>query len=221
MTSRARQFAASGQLAIFVGSGVSSIPPTCLPSWWGMNRAVIAALRDRVAELLGRDRAEALANAVTARQEGNRFPPEYQAEVIVGRLRASYFTVLQCLDTETPNAIHRAIAALAKERRVPAVITTNFDRALEVAFRELDVPFEVCSAPEHFQALAARLETIDGNRPCPILKLHGSAEAPATLVDTLSQRKRGFPPATAACLRHLLRSAHWLFLGYSGADLAA
>ncbi|MEA2939793.1 MAG: hypothetical protein QOD09_322 [Bradyrhizobium sp.] len=222
MSLRARQFAAEGRLVVFVGAGVSSIPPTCLPSWWGLNRSVIVALRGRVAELIGRERAEALANTITARQEGNKFPPEYQAEVIVGRLRRSYFNVLQVLDSSTPNAIHRAIAALAKEGRVPAVVTTNFDRALEAAFSELGVRAEVCSAPSHFQSLATRLGTF-GERGwvCPILKLHGSAEDPGTLVDTLSQRKRGFPPATAACVRHLLGAAHWLFLGYSGADLAA
>jgi tetratricopeptide (TPR) repeat protein len=220
MTLRARQFAAEGRLVVFVGAGVSSIPPTCLPSWWGLNRAVIVALRDRVAELVGRERAEALASAVTARQQGEKFPPEYQAEVIVGRLGQSYFNVLQLLDSTTPNAVHRAIAALAKEGRVSAVLTTNFDRALEAAFRELGVPAEVCSAPAHFQSLETRLDA-PGERRCPILKLHGSAEDPATLVDTLSQRKRGFPPATAACIRHLLRAAHWLFLGYSGADLAS
>jgi tetratricopeptide (TPR) repeat protein len=220
MTLRARQFAAEGRLVVFVGAGVSSIPPTCLPSWWGLNRAVIVALRDRVAELVGRERAEALANAVTARQQGEKFPPEYQAEVIVGRLGHSYFNVLQLLDSTTPNAVHRAIAALAKEGRVSAVLTTNFDRALEAAFRELGVPAEVCSAPAHFQSLETRLAA-PSERRCPILKLHGSAEDPATLVDTLSQRKRGFPPATAACIRHLLRAAHWLFLGYSGADLAS
>src|SRR5262245_8014702 len=95
MSLRAHQFAADGRLVVFVGAGVSSIPPTCLPSWWGLNRAVIVALRDRVAELVGGERAETLANVITARQEDNRFPPEYQAEVIVGRLRQSYFSVLQ------------------------------------------------------------------------------------------------------------------------------
>ncbi len=202
MNLRARQFAADGRLVVFVGAGVSSIPPACLPSWWGLNRSVIVALRGRVAELVGRERAEALANAVTARQEGKKFAPEYQAEVIVGRLRRSYFSVLQVLDSATPSAIHRAIAALAKEGRVPAVVTTNFDRALEAAFRELGVPAEVCSPPAHFQSLATRLGTL-GERGwvCPILKLHGSGEDPDTLVYTLSQRKRGFPPAAAACVR--------------------
>jgi len=139
VSAQAQRFAADGRLVAFVGAGVSSIAPTCLPSWWGMNQSVVAALRDRVAELVGSDRARTLAEAITARQEGNRFPPEYQAEVIVRRLRGSYFTVLQCLDSETPNDVHLGIAALAKARRVAAVVTTNFDRALEAAFRELDV----------------------------------------------------------------------------------
>jgi len=217
---RASEFASIGRLAVFVGAGVSSIPPTSLPSWWGLNRAVVVAMRDRVADLVGRERADALADLITARQEGHKLPPEYQAEVIVHRLHDSYFEVLQVLDSEIPNATHIAIAALAKEERVSAVITTNFDRAIEAAFRECDVAFEVCYTAKHFQDLAVKQRAVDGG-VCPILKLHGSAEDPSTLVDTLSQRKRGFPTATAACLRHLLRSAHWLFLGYSGADLEA
>src|ERR1022692_916955 len=143
MGAQVRRFAAEGRLVVFVGAGVSSIPPTCLPSWWAMNRSVVSALRDRVAELVGAERAQALAEAITTRQEANRFPPEYQAEVIVRRLRASYFNVLQCLDSDTPNDVHLRIAALAKAGRVPVVVTTNFDRALEAAFRELRVQAEV------------------------------------------------------------------------------
>jgi hypothetical protein len=209
---QAQQFAADGQLVIFVGAGVSSIPPTCLPSWWAMNRSVVTALRDRVAELVGPARALMLAEAINTRQEANRFPPEYQAEVIVRRLGQGYYTVLQCLDSDTPNDVHLGIAALAKARRIPAVLTTNFDRALEAAFRKLDVPYDVHSHAAQFQTLADRFRKGGPDGPCPILKLHGSAEDPATLVDTLSQRKRGFPPEVADCVRHLLRYGHWLFL---------
>lgn len=187
-----------------------------------MDQSVVAALRDRVAELVGPNRTRTLAEAITTRQEANKFPPEYQAEVIVRRLRQSYFSVLQCLDSETPNDVHLRIAALAKARRVPAVVTTNFDRALEAAFRQLNVPMQVWSTAAHFQTLADRWQQpVTPDALCPIIKLHGSAENPATLVDTLSQRKRGFAPEVAACVRSLLRYAHWLFLGYSGADLMA
>jgi tetratricopeptide (TPR) repeat protein len=222
VSAQAKRFAVDGRLVVFVGAGVSTIPPTCLPSWWAMNQSVVAALRDRVAELVGSDRARTLAEAITKRQEASGFPPEYQAEVIVRRLRDSYFTVLQCLDSETPNDVHLGIAALARARCVAAVVTTNFDRALEGAFRKLDLQVEVFSDPAQFHTLADRLRQIgERDAPCPIIKLHGSVENPATLVDTLSQRKRGFAPEVKVCLRHLLRYAHWLFLGYSGADLMA
>ena len=220
MSAQALRSAADGRLVAFVGAGVSSIAPTCLPSWWGMNQRVVVALRDRVTGLVGADRARALAEAITARQEANRFPPEYQAEVIVHRLRESYFPVLQSLDSQTPNDVHLAIAALAKARRLTAVVTTNFDRALEAAFRQLGMEAEVWSNPAQFGPLADRLHDA-GATACPIIKLHGSVEEPSTLVDTLSQRKRGFAPDVARSVRQLLRSAHWLFLGYSGADLMA
>jgi hypothetical protein len=96
---RARQFDADGRLVVFVGAGVSS-------SWWGLNRSVIVALRDRVAELVGRERAEALANAVTARQEGNKFPPEYHDRLTVttrgnaevcGQMRTLLTTLGRCM----------------------------------------------------------------------------------------------------------------------------
>jgi len=186
-----------------------------------MNQRVVGALRDRVAALVGADRAETLAKAITARQEANRFLPEYQAEVIVNRLRKSYFPVLQSLDSQTPNDVHLCVAALAKAGRVAAVVTTNFDRALEAAFRQVGLDVEVWSNPARFGPLADRLHEGAVAAPCPIIKLHGSVEDPATLVDTLSQRKRGFAPDVARCIRQLLRSAHWLFLGYSGADLMA
>ena len=44
---------------------------------------------------------------------------------------------------------------------------------------------------------------------------------PATLIDTLAQRKRGFAAPVMDCVRHLLQSYHWLFLGFSGLDLEA
>jgi hypothetical protein len=116
---QAQQFAADGQLVIFVGAGVSSIPPACLPSWWAMNRSVVAALRDRVAELVGPACALVLAEAINTRKEANGFPPEYLAEVIVRRLGQRYNSVLHCLDTDASNNAHFGIAALAKPAAFP------------------------------------------------------------------------------------------------------
>jgi hypothetical protein len=42
-----------------------------------------------------------------------------------------------------------------------------------------------------------------------------------SVVDTLSQRSLGLPDSINASLQSLLKTHHWIFLGYSGADLAA
>jgi len=207
-------------LTIFCGAGCSMLPPTSLPSWWNVNRAVIDALVERASGLL--PEARELGNLVVARQDALKFPPEYFAEVVVGTVGQAYFDVLQSLDSQTPNAVHDTLARLAASRQVRAIITTNFDRAIEAAFERQQVPLAVRYRADQLQELAANLGQLDApDGVCQLLKIHGSADAPATLIDTLSQRKRGLPVATVQCIKHLLRSSRWLFIGYSGADLEA
>ena len=216
------KFAARNRIIVFAGAGVSMGPPTCLPSWIDINRSVLEALAARLTSLIGKEKADDLAKRISERQQANRFPPEYQAQVIAGRLRDSYFQVLQCLDSQIPNATHVTLARLARVGKLRAILTTNFDRAFEAAFDRHHVPYEVHSNTAQFNKLAENLDRIErSDLPCQIIKLHGSAEDPTTLVDTLAQRKRGLPPSATRCLRHLLGFGHWLFLGYSGDDLAA
>lgn len=58
-------------------------------------------------------------------------------------------------------------------------------------------------------------------RGCCRVTLHRTVDDPSTLRDTLAQRKRGLSPAAVELLRELLLERHWLFLGWSGADLEA
>ena len=207
-------------LVVFAGAGCSMLPPTNLPSWWNLNRAVIDALAAEAHHEL--PEARVLGDLVVARQDELKFPPEYFAEVVTGVVGATYFDVLRALDSDVPNAVHEALARLAAAGQLRAIVTTNFDRAIEAAFAAHGVPLDVRSRPEQMEELAANLEWLDAtNGACQLLKIHGSADAPDTLVDTLSQRKRGLPAATVACIRHLLVWGRWLFAGYSGADLDA
>jgi tetratricopeptide (TPR) repeat protein len=211
-----------GRLLAFVGAGVSTIPPTSLLSWWDVNEQVVVALTGEVEGLVGRERAAAIVGKVIDRQRSGLLPPEYQAELVAGRLRDSYFRVLQSLDSNRPNRVHYRLARLAAAGSVAAIVTTNFDRALEAAFASIGSNVRVCVRSEDVEELAASLDRGElPGQPPVVLKLHGSAESPDTIIDTLAQRKRGFPPATVACLRRLLGTCHWLFLGYSGADLEA
>jgi tetratricopeptide (TPR) repeat protein len=221
---RLQHFAQAGNLSVFLGAGASSVAPTCLPTWWHWQDALVKALGDQAGKLCGPNRTREWTDLVRSHQnrtEG-RLPPEFMAETIATRFPETYFDVLQCLDSEVPNEVHLTLAALARAGRLKAIVTTNFDRTVEQAFANAAVPLEIHFRPEDFAKLAHDLETFSRDEaPCQLLKIHGSAAEPKTLIDTLSQRRRGFSSAIAACLRHLLHSSHWLFLGYSGFDLDA
>ena len=219
MPSRLNHAAESG-LVVFCGAGVSMVPPSCLPSWWELNEQIVNGLALQIEPLCGAAQAQAWAALLNARRNAGSFPPEYQAELISEHFGATYFKVLQCLDGDEPNEVHRSLAALAQAGVVRFIITSNFDRLLERAFSRSGVPLDVHFTPAHFESLAARLTAgaLPG-APCQLIKLHGSVEDPGTLVDTLAQRMRGLSPAICTTLRWCLHHHHWLFMGYSGADL--
>ncbi|MGC4098809.1 MAG: tetratricopeptide repeat protein [Nitrospira sp.] len=216
------QAAGESRLVIFAGAGISMAPPTNLPSWRDFNHVVMRALADASGPLLDRTLADRAVAVVSARHTQEKLPPEYQAQLLAEILRRRYFDVIRHLDSNRPNVTHLAIAWLARLGLVRAVVTTNFDRVLETAFSLLDVPLLLHYQPEHFRALAENLDQLTApGTLCHVLKLHGSVADPTTLIDTLAQRKRGFPPSVTQCTRHLLHGAHWLFLGFSGLDLEA
>jgi tetratricopeptide (TPR) repeat protein len=220
--SQALAAAQAGRLVVFVGAGVSMGSPTDLPSWRDVNRLVVGALASGAEPVVGKSLAAQGEQLILARHEREKLPPEYQAQVLAEFLYSRYFRVLRHLDSDRPNASHLAIAALARLGCVRAVVTTNFDRALEAAFAALEVPLEKHFEPQQFRDLAADLARFDrAGRPCQLLKLHGSVDNPESLIDTLAQRKQGLAAPVIDCVRHLLHSGHWLFLGFSGLDLEA
>ena len=179
-----KRYANEGKLVVFLGAGVSTIPPTCLPSWWEVNGAVLDALAREAGKHPGvpPELARELADLVRAREEAYLLPPEYQAEIIAKRLPESYFEVLQCLDGDVPNAVHLGLAALAKAGNLSAIVTTNFDRVMEAAFEKVGAEADVRYLPEDFKDLAGQLKRIgQAGMPCQLLKIHGSADAPETL----------------------------------------
>jgi hypothetical protein len=79
--------------------------------------------------------------------------------------------------------------------------------------------FQVFHDAPAFERLAELLES--GTRiGLPVVKIHGSIEDVASLVDTLRQRIVGRPQPLLGALRQLLERYPWLFLGFSGADFS-
>jgi len=214
-------FIQRGKLVLFVGAGVSKAAPTNLPDWWTLNREVVQAVAARVESMTGKDYVPDLAQAILDRREkAGRFPPDFQAQIIEEEAGTTYFEVLRVLDSAYPNASHLRIAQMAKTGGVRVIITTNFDRMIERACDKLDVPYQTYYTSAHFDRLADDLSRFDhATTPLQIIKLHGTVEDASTLIDTLRQRRLGMHASARITLQHLLKWGHWLFLGYSGADL--
>jgi hypothetical protein len=208
----------SGPLVVFVGAGASAIAPSSLPGWIDFNSTLLECLGEQLATY-SRNRQpvdEMLAAIKERRDTASILPPDFQAQLIEEEIGADYFRVWQSLDTDVFGPVHAGVAELAAQGRIAAIITTNFDRLLEVALHARGIAHTVFHDAAAFDRLGADV-TADA---LPILKIHGSLEDANSLVDTLRQRLTGRPQALTAALRTLLTRHHWLFLGFSGADFS-
>jgi tetratricopeptide (TPR) repeat protein len=205
------------RLTVLAGAGVSVLPPSCLPTWWQLNHAVLDALATQAVKIT--PEAADVITDVKRRQDEGKLPPEFTSEVIAGSLASQYFDVLRCLEGQRPNAVHRWLAQVGG--MLPAIVTTNFDTLIERAFAEAGVPLKVLVTEADFAAVDVAAHLADSSAPTLLVKLHGTATDPATCIDTLAQRKKGHPEAVGRLLRGLFGHTALAVLGYSGADLDA
>lgn len=203
----------SNRLLIFCGAGISMLPPSCLPSWWGFNQALLEEAKRATLQLLPGLPSEAIEGIHALSLD--RIPVQSFSDTLVQTFAGSgYFSVLDVLDSEFPNANHRAIVELAHRRQARAIVSTNFDTLIERSFRDAEVPLRVCVAERDYELSAS------GEERCTLFKLHGSVTSQSSLIDTVTQKLRGLSPAVRARLKALFRDYHILVLGFSGADLA-
>jgi SIR2-like domain len=85
---------------------------------------------------------------------------------------------------KVPTKAHRAIADLVKLGFVRVILTTNFDRLLEIALQDVGIQATVLSTPDHIDGALPLVHT-----PCTIVKIHG---------DYLDTRIRNTPEELAS-----------------------
>jgi len=204
-------------LVVVAGAGVSMPAPTALPGWNDFNNLVLDGLGRRVSQAThnGVDGTDVVRALKKMRDELGGYPPDFQAQLMEDECDAEYFRVLQVLDVAERNSCHQAIAALASTGHVRAIVTTNFDRLIEHALTARGVPHETCYTEDQFQTLGARTAG-----PLLVVKVHGSVDSPASMVDTLRQRMQGRPATLQKWLAQKFASHACLTVGFSGADLA-
>ncbi|MFX1250779.1 MAG: SIR2 family protein [Promethearchaeota archaeon] len=219
MDSKILDFIKQRKVTFFVGAGISLIPPSCLPSWWQINHLVLDSLANESFPLV--PEVKQLTSLIKKHEEDGNLPPEFVAEIITNRIGSSYFDVLQILEGDILNQVHLWLATLGKADMISAIVTTNFDTLIERAFETVGVPLDVFVDPEDYETIRISENSAQARlNPCRLLKLHGTANRPDTCIDTLAQRKRGLNPTILRVLNYLSRQTFWVFLGYSGADLA-
>jgi hypothetical protein len=215
-----RTHAARRSLVVMAGAGVSAGKPTSLPDWYRLNAQIVAAVRVRLDAYWERPGwLEPVQAAIAERRSHDQFPPDYQAELLNENCGDDYFRALRAVDVPVTNATHEAIAWLCRHGFVAAVVTTNFDRLIELALDRCGVAYDAAFEPQGYRRCAARLADPVGERPVQVIKIHGSVADHTSLIDTLKQRRRGRNADLQAAISLLLERHVWVFAGFSAADL--
>jgi hypothetical protein len=108
-----------------------------------------------------------------------------------------------------PTAAHRAVAELVRAGYIRVIITTNFDRLMENALRELAVE----------PIIVASVDALQGAEPithsaCYILKLHGDYKD-ARILNT-DEELSGYPPEYDSLLNRIFDEFGLIVCGWSG-----
>lgn len=217
---RIEHHAHNGDIIVLAGAGVSAVEPSALPGWISLNKTIMEVLAARLESALGwsASRLVEFNEHAMALLDSGRLPPEYQAQLIEEMCGERYFHALQSLDVDVLNPCHEGIATLASSGALKAIVTTNFDRLLEQALDQRGITYEVAYDDEGFSRIRERLQG-RSHSPLPVIKIHGCVSAHLSMIDTLKQRQRGRSRHLQDCL-DALGSGYWLYLGFSGADLA-
>jgi hypothetical protein len=214
--------ARDGRLVIFAGAGVSAVAPSELPGWNQLSVYISKALLERATKLSAEIALSPEFNSddveiIERISADNTIPPEYRAQILHEVSGDRYFRALSCLDVAAINTAHARLAALLAGGHVSGVITTNFDRLIERAIEASDSAVNAAFDADGFEAFAKA--TAKQPRAIPILKVHGCASQPESMIDTLKQRKLGRSGAMERAIRRF-ENRYILFLGFSANDLA-
>lgn len=177
--------------------------PSNVPSWWEFNEAVLAGLREGY--------ASSFEAPVRARGALERLSlewldlPEFSQIVHNAFAGPTWFRLLGLLDGDAPNATHRMIASLADDGVLRVVATTNFDTLLERAMPSAAVRNALVDDPPGAETT--------------VIKLHGTANLPESIVDLATQKRRGIDAAWRSWLEEVFATHCVLVIGFSGADL--
>jgi hypothetical protein len=159
-----------GVYAVLLGSGVSR--SARIPTGWEVTLDLVRKLAEVAGESCGAD------PALWYRERYGKEPdysdlldalaktPAERQQLLRGYLEPSEEERAEGL--KTPSAAHRAIAGLAAKGYIRVIITTNFDRLMEMALADVGVVPTVLSSPDQVHGAMPLIHT-----RCCVFKVHG------------------------------------------------
>jgi hypothetical protein len=210
--SRLEAIVGTSEAVVLCGSGISAVPPSSVPTWYGLNAAALDGLRRLALE-------KVLTNPVNRTAvlslQADDVPISTFSQVLSdGFAGRGWLDILTVLDGDIVNAVHKALAALISGHRCRAIITTNFDTLIERACRESG--FKI---PVVLPALPPDASLPDLSQPA-LYKIHGTVNHPSTMVDLLLDKGSGLSPTTRRLIAAICQGRHLVVMGFSGADFA-
>ncbi|BBM86873.1 tetratricopeptide repeat protein [Candidatus Uabimicrobium amorphum] len=200
------------QAVVFCGAGISLEPPAGLPDWNSLRDYTLTAIAKKDKVL--RKYLKSLLSVPMIASPGKKgMTPEVVASKIAKNCEG-YFESFRALEDGEPNTNHRYLAKMAKAGLLKYIVTTNFDAFIEQALQKEGLKYQVYSSEEQFASFS--LENDDGVH---LLKIHGCIHHPQTITATVEQEAKGLTFSKGKVLEQLLRRYHFIFWGYSGADL--
>ena len=221
-----------GQLALFLGAGVSAGRQSGLPLWAEFRDKLIDGIRGRALEYVEPKAKLAL--------ELLRIKPESLLESILDATGESPLAdLLSALRGHEPNANHHIIADLCSSGVLTCIVTTNFDCLIESAldargFHEIPVSlahnastgdpnaYVVAASLDEWEAVGLKTVIEPGSGTVAVLKVHGTINRSTTggrgIVATLRRAAMPLAEPKRQLLDHVLSQFSLLVAGYSGND---
>lgn len=204
-------FGNKGVYALLLGSGLSRAAG--IPTGWEITLDLVR----RVALAQG---VENQSDWTMWYREQNGTDPDYSAllaelAISAAERRSILHSYIEPDDEDRaegkklPTAAHHAIAGLVRDGYVRVIVTTNFDRLLENALREIGVEPTVVSS----------VDTLSGAEPithsaCYVLKLHGDYKD-ARILNT-DEELGAYPPQYNGLLDRIFDEHGLIVCGWSG-----
>lgn len=189
---------------VFCGSGINQEPPSALPGWKILTNYTIEAIAARGEQIRYLQHLSSSAC------------PETIASCICREGSDGYWECLQAWKEVEVNINHKYLARMARAGNVRYILTTNFDMFLEQAFQQEGLRYQVYRSEEEFASFGKEQTSYD----VQLLKLHGCISMPETILAAAEQKRNHLSPCKVYALDRLWAQYHFIFLGYSGADLA-